>query len=305
MKKALLFLAASVLTLAANARILRVNNNSSGSTPYTTIAAALEAATDGDTIMVDASGTAYDYPKIEKTVVILGPGYKLVENGITEEGPNCAQMGTYSQDAVYVTAPGVVIKGMTFRSTLYLQAAKVVVNKCYINGSIDLDGQADNCIIHQNFVRNSVGGGSYGPSYVQVTNNIILSNITGIRSGYIAYNTVLVNDSYNMYMCYGCTVEHNWSQVELARYEGVDTNNNLSDNYVSDDFAEFNRYSADEADFAALEADARTVYGAFAGTTPYVLSGVPAGPVIKDLIVPASVEKGSKLQVTINVGMQQ
>ena len=308
MKKTVLFLAAGILSLAANARILRVNNTSGGSTPYTTIAAALEAATDGDTIMVDASGTAYDNPNIEKSIVLLGPGYNLIKNGITEEGASCAQMGDHDTKSVTVTAPGVVIKGMTFSSSLYIQTEKVVVNKCYVSSNISLNGDANNSIIHQNFVRYGIGGGSYDyeiPSYVQVTNNITLGNISGIKSGYIAYNTILVNDSYNLYTCRGCTIEHNWSQVELARYDGVDTNNNLSDNYVSEDFAEFNRYKADEADFAALDVPARNSYGAFAGSTPYVLSGVPAGPVVQDLVVPARVEQGSKLQVTIKVGSQQ
>lgn len=307
MKKTVLFLAAGILSLAANARILRVNNYSGGSTSYTTIAAALEAAVDGDTIMVDASGTAYDNPKIEKSIVLLGPGYYLIKNGITEEGASCAQMGSYSTDRIYITAPSAVIKGMTIPGTIYVQAEKVVVNKCYVSDNISLNGQANNSIIHQNFVRYGISGGDYDysqPSYVQVTNNITLGNINGIKSGYIAYNTILINDTYNMAYCKGCTIEHNWSQVELYRHEWTNTNS-MSDNYVSDDFAEFNRYKADEADFAALDVPARNSYGAFAGSTPYVLSGVPAGPVVQDLVVPASVERGSKLQVTIKVGVQQ
>ena len=44
-------------------------------------------------------------------------------------------------------------------------------------------------------------------------------------------------------------------------------------------------------------------YGAFAGNDPYILSGVPAGPVVQDLIVPTTVEKGSKMNVTIKVGV--
>ena len=46
-------------------------------------------------------------------------------------------------------------------------------------------------------------------------------------------------------------------------------------------------------------------YGAFAGDSPYVISGIPSAPVIEDLVVPTTVEAGSKMKVTIKVGIQK
>ena len=45
--------------------------------------------------------------------------------------------------------------------------------------------------------------------------------------------------------------------------------------------------------------------GAFNGDDPYVISGIPAGPVIQDITVPASVAQGSTLNVTIKLGVQR
>lgn len=45
--------------------------------------------------------------------------------------------------------------------------------------------------------------------------------------------------------------------------------------------------------------------GAFNGDDPYVISGVPAGPMIQDITVPASVQQGSSLNVTIKLGIQR
>ncbi len=43
-------------------------------------------------------------------------------------------------------------------------------------------------------------------------------------------------------------------------------------------------------------------YGAFAGNDPYVISGIPAGPMIEELTIPTSVEEGSVMEVTIKFG---
>jgi hypothetical protein len=66
MKKKIVFLAALCFTMGAYANILRVNNVDS-SAPYASIAAAVAAAADGDTIMVD--GTSVDYDDVTKRLV--------------------------------------------------------------------------------------------------------------------------------------------------------------------------------------------------------------------------------------------
>ncbi|MBO4314699.1 MAG: hypothetical protein J5867_01855, partial [Prevotella sp.] len=87
MKKIMLILAVACMTTAANARILRVSNVSGSSAPYASIEAAHDAANSGDTIMVDPSSTRYTEMAstnidLTKRLVIIGPGYWLVKDGI-------------------------------------------------------------------------------------------------------------------------------------------------------------------------------------------------------------------------------
>ena len=98
MKKTMLFLAAFSMTVAANARILRVSNVTGSSAPYTSIDAAHDAASAGDTIMVDGSSAKYGGTNgkydITKKLVIIGPGYWLVENDVIAEGSSSASVAT-------------------------------------------------------------------------------------------------------------------------------------------------------------------------------------------------------------------
>ena len=55
MKKTLLMVAFAAVCSMAQAKILRVNNTTGSGAPYSTVADALTAANEGDTIMVDGS----------------------------------------------------------------------------------------------------------------------------------------------------------------------------------------------------------------------------------------------------------
>ena len=87
-------------------------------------------------------------------------------------------------------------------------------------------------------------------------------------------------------------------------YEGTAGGNTYRDNYKVNRFY----YSTDKQVLEKLSDvpdEVMAQYGAFAGDDPYVISGIPAGPVIERLTVPVSVEEGSKLNVTIKLGLQK
>ena len=307
-KKVVLFIAVVGFAAAANARILRVSNVSGSSAPYTSIEAAHEAASPGDTIMVDASGTQYFQGQITltKKVVLLGPGYWLLENGIIDEGISTAKIG-----AVRFKGEGSVIKGFT-TGILYIDAPKVIVSRCQVIGSIRFSNGADNCMIHQNFIKDGVmstGGTAVRTNYHNITNNIFTYTATGssyfggFDKAYIAYNTFRTSSAYIGYTD-DSTFEYNIVQT----FDDRGTGNSFSNNYqtgivnekATNEFIDKDYYST-----IGLSSNIINTYGAFAGDSPYVLSGVPAGPVIEDLVVPATVELGSKLNVAIKVGVQQ
>ena len=305
MKKAMLILAAACMTAATNAKILRVSNVSGSSAPYSSIEAAHDAASSGDTIMVDASGQLYFQGQITltKSVVLLGPGYWLVENGIVDEG-----MSTAKLSAVHFKGEGSVIKGFT-TNNLYIEASKVVVSRCNVDGAISFSKGSDNCIVHQNFIKGGItsgGGSSVRTNYHNITNNIFTytgtgaSYFGGFGNAYVAYNTFRTSQVY-IAGTENSTFEYNIAQS----YKDTGTGNSFSNNYDTNiiNIQATNDYI--DKDYYALEipADVISTYGAFAGDSPYILAGVPSGPVIQDLIVPTTVEVGSKLNVTVKIGM--
>lgn len=301
MKKTMLVLAAVAIAAAANAKILRVSNVTGSSAPYATIEAAHDAANSGDTIMVDASSTRYgnEYTiTLSKKVVLIGPGYWLVKDGIMEEGANNAFMTNLTIKAV-----GTVVKGITVTGSLNVQAAKVVISRCNLSGA-NISNACDNVIISQCFISGWIDGNA--SNYHQITNNIFTntrtySHIIGMSNSYVAYNTCRTSSFQSN--ATNSTFEHNlWKAFDDKGSGNSVTNNSQTEiinTQATNDFIDKDYFGLE------LPADVMSNYGAFAGDSPYVLAGVPSGPVIQDLIVPTSVEMGSKMNVTIKIGMQK
>lgn len=302
MKKTLLFLAAISMAVAANAKILRVSNVSGSSAPYSTIEAAHDAASSGDTIMIDASPNSYGEItlSVNKQLVLIGPGYWLVENGIISEGTSSASLKKLT-----IKCEGTVVKGLS-TGTLVIDAPKVIINRCN-TGSISLN--ADNCIISQNFVEGAIKGGnsSSRSQYHQITNNIFHQQSTYasyaidyIGNSYIAYNTTRLS-SINFTGVNNSTIEYNIA----PDFRNISSDCSFSNNYTTTAYNKGLGGNSIDSDYFSIElpSEDQGKYGAFEGDSPYILSGVPSGPVIQDLVVPTTVEMGTKMNVTIKVGM--
>ena len=314
MKKTLLMVVFAAVCSMAQAKILRVNNTTGSGAPYTTIADALTAAAEEDTIMVDGSNKSYGGMTITKKLVVLGPGFWRSENGITAQGESDASFATIK---INDTAPGTVLRGLKIE-TINVGADNVVINRCHVTSDINVktyvSGHADNCIIHQNFIQGSISGfanNNYA-NFTQVTNNIFAGTNAGVvkwlNEANIAYNTfTIASVSYNFEQITGisgCRVEKNILGIAGTDIEGntyIDNykpNSPLFDNHDRDLFVKNQEFTEDIA--AAIEGK-----GAFNGDDPYVISGIPVGPVIQDLTVPASVEQGNNLNITIKLGVQK
>lgn len=300
-KLALVFIAVACMSMSTQAKILRVNNVS-GMAPYQTISAAVDAAQEGDTIMVDGSAVNYPGETISKRIVLIGPGYFLRENSIGVETVVPARI-----NGLVIDAEGCTVAGMDIHDgALSINAPKTVITRCKVTGWTEVlfkEG-ADNCILHQNYITTSIGGSIYKVVNTynhQITNNIMRMQFWGINNSYIAYNTGGHDtDVLNKFANAGNTVERNMTEV----YEGTADGNTYRDNYKVSRFY----YDTDKQVLEKLSDvpdEVMAQYGAFAGDDPYVISGIPAGPVIERLTVPVSVEEGSKLNVTIKLGLQK
>lgn len=339
MRKTILTLVAFCAAMTANATILRVSNVNGSSAPYSTIQAAHDAASAGDTIMVDGSNTSYDYTEVEKQLVFIGPGFWINENGLVQESAPTAT----ASFLIKAVAAGTVIEGFTFKSSnmLRINANDCIVRRCYFwnhGGYIAITFSRDKVdgsysgpnptggVIHQNFFADcgiiarflqgeEIGNMDGMMTNVQITNNIFLKNegteydINNFSDSYIAYNTMIGKNTYaNFRRVHASTIEHNIIKEAKVSYSNINIvdNNEWSDN-IEVGYAEKPIEYQTDKDIRDLESikEYSANYGAFAGDSPYVLSGIPAAPVIEDLVVPTTVEAGSKMNVTIKVGIQK
>lgn len=303
MRKTIVTLVALCAAMAVHATVLRVSNVSGSTAPYSTVQAALDAATEGDTIMLDASGKDYGGISITKRIALIGPGYWLQNNGIIQEGGNYARVSGISVYASGVIICGLYLPGMSNSITVTRECINVVIKRNYIGGCIYLNEGADRCVIHQNFLKMHdnialIGAMYVYSSYHQITNNIILGGfgLRCIRDSYIANNTILGKESVGIVESSNLTFEKNiwFKQPENATC-------NFSDNIIAE--TTFDSDKQIDKDVKAMNLS--TTHGAFAGDSPYVLSGVPSAPVIEDLVVPTTVEYGSNMNVTIKLNIQK
>ena len=312
MKKAILLLGVAAICGAAQATILRVNNTIGAGAPYSDLTAAIGAAQVGDTIVVDGSSTSYGDVTIDKSLVVMGPGYWRTQNGLSAEGTNSALVQNLT---ISSTAETTVVRGMEVNANLRINASQVVANRCLVRGSIHLASGTTRVVVHQCFIGGLVYGN--GSSYAQITNNILTRRYTDsglynkLIDSYIAYNTT-TNDWTNIHYsddvdCSGCTFENN-----IATFLRGSSANSYVGNYNQQE-GEGNRiYSGLDTDLAvknqSMSDEKRAAIdgkGAFAGNDPYAISGIPAGPVVEDVTVPVSVEQGNTLNVTVKLGIQK
>jgi hypothetical protein len=297
MKKITLLLLAICLVTMASAKVLRVNNITGSTATYSTFDAAYSDAKAGDTIMVDPSPTSYGGITIKKKLVILGPGYWLMENGIVQEGGANATFGD-----VVINAEGSTIKGV-YTGDITISTNNVTVMRCHARNVWVAKGTTHG-VIHQNFVENYIQGYYEDiPSYYQITNNIIRNqDVRQFQNSYVAYNTstgLICDDMKNS------TIEYNIYKGDKVESGGSNNSTKLNKQITDSDIADFSTYNAIDSDYKKVFEELTTEHGAFAGEDPYVISGVPSGPVIKDISTQTTVEKGDKLNVTINVSIQK
>jgi hypothetical protein len=327
---ALLFLPALL-----SAAVLRVNNMPDTSPNYTTIQAAINAAADGDTLLIEGSVTSYAaFTLTNKRLNIIGPGYGLSQNlgtpanklSATVAGSTISLIRTSSASSG--SANGTLVMGLEFLGTLQLDfCANVTVARCALLGSGRIEVNGPQCVITQ----------VYG---ITSTRIFLLSGASGLR----VENCVLPNEtvSTSSSSLTGLVFRNNLlgsgNDTGLVTYENnIFTNsfspsstsvfrNNLFSSSVPSSingsgnlaytsltalmpaYSTFSgvsfdsRYRLGSAPNAALNAGTDgTHIGPFGGANPYVLSGVPPLPTIDELSVPQFAAPGTNLTIRVKV----
>src|SRR5690606_4402307 len=181
------FLAISLISLSASAKIWRVNNNSGVNADFTTLSAAHTGAASGDTLHLEASANSYGSATFTKKLVVIGAGFYLDQNPNTQATKLSSLISSLT---LYAGATGSVITGIDFSNgTINVYASDIVIrrnkfaqasgtNFDYYTGSINTytnyqgdNAPVSNIIISQNFgVSVDVNNASTG---ILISNNYL------------------------------------------------------------------------------------------------------------------------------------
>ena len=313
-----------LLTVPLTASTYRVNNkltDNPSAKIYSTIQAAHDAAYNGDTLMIDGSSDSYSGFTSTKRLIIKGPGYLLDENPGMSANKLSAKIG--GECYFNAGSAGSLIMGIEISYTFIVSDDNIMVRRCkFLYG---LQVYSENVTISECFIEGT--GSSLSGSIV--TNLTVASTI--IKTGVIfqAGSTgIFLNNIFtvaSITIPTGFDMKNNiifatGGTISLPLMPDLDICNNIS---VSNDFGTANNNQANVAEgslfLGALSESTDGTWqlkagspaigageggincGAFGGPQPYILSGVPAGPVIYQLNVSNYSTTDNKLPVTIKV----
>lgn len=318
MKRTIALFVIALIALNANAKIWRVNNSPFRTADYIALQDAIEASAAGDTIYVEGSSIVYGEPVfISKKLHIIGPGYFLSDNPETQAYKLSATFGgyIYIQDA----AIGTVLEGLVFNSYVYCGADNVIFRRnmfsyLYLgefnNGVSHKYVNVKNVVIESNF-GNYIYANSGTAIYSTVSNNIVETISSNKNSNLTIINNTIKYSGTSV-TCYNSTIANNLCRSTIAPTDGTNTlSNNISElgdafilEFVANPLKTDKDYKLSTKATALGAGTEGTDCGAFGGVKPYVLSGLPVGPHIYELVSPATGSANSGLPVKIKVKSQ-
>lgn len=312
-----------LLAFPCAASILVVDNNPGNTAHYSSLSAAMSAATAGDTILVIGSPDSYGRLTLNKQLVLFGPGYLLTSNPETQASKITAKASfTFNSGS-----EGSVVCGFEMNEFTPINTSNITIKRNYWNftygaGIIQV-GSGSNVVIKQNYISNTYPGYSAISTSSSVSNVVIANNY--IYSGGFALQ--LSGDGGPYY------VENNVFIGKLELYNATLTGNIWKDDNVlsgSNNTYEYNLCAGTQfpdANGNQLSVDMSTVFigtgsadarwqllegspaigagpggidcGMFGGSDPYVLSGIPPIPTITHFIAPSTASQASGLDVEL------
>jgi hypothetical protein len=331
--------------LGANATSWRVNNNPAINADFSTFQEAHDAASTGDTIYVEGTGFDNHYGEvvISKKLIVIGPGYFLLDNDSTQANHIVARFqgitinpgaegteiyglqlhwGGSGYRGIVINASNITIARNYFsddRSKIYfgnyaINNIAILQNFAWeISAVINYTGTAHNILIANNFIRASISNVASGV----IVNNVIRYSISASYSQ--IKNNILYGSSgeYPLAGSYTSTenyVAYNLVSGSLGAYPPSPYGpGNVANVDMTTVFVNFpgtsnpgvdNNWLLNPTGPAAGAGENGIDCGIFGGVTPYVLSGLAPIPRIYEADVPISGSAATGLPVTIKVKSQ-
>lgn len=313
-----------VVSYSSFAKIWRVNNSAGINANFTELTTAIASTLvgNGDTIYVEASSATYaSVGDINKTLVIIGPGYFL-SNWTTPVQYNLSPAKFAS---IIVTANNVRIMGLSM-DYIYAQGSNFSISRCNIGTLYFWQAAVNNINITQNWITQVYNYYAYAATNVRIANNIFQYGfIMGANdNGLMEYNVFnLYGGQYMYFNGAAFNFEKNiiagtsgnlttYTNVlfknNLCGFSGLPTTNNGNQNNINMAnnavFVNNTLTGNNDQNFmlstnspAKTAGPGSTAIGAYAGTAPYIASGIPPIPTIYDITIPQSTQTGSSVTI--------
>ena len=303
----------------------RVNNrlaDNPSANIYSEIQDAHDAAFNGDTLMIEGSSENYSSLTCTKKLVIKGPGYYLDENPGLSANILAANVSTaYFNEG----SSGTVVMGIDFISSITISDNNITVRRCTLGqvnmsyninnitvsecifaGSGYLSGSlATNLIVSNNIFANTGIYITDGTAGAFLNNIVACSNVTFPSGIDIKNNIFFTTEKANM--IFPLLPDPNFSHnISITDHFGTENNNQVNVSEASLFLGELTestdgKWQLKEGSPAIGAGEGGVDCGAFGGPQPYILSGLPVGPVIYELNVSSYATEDNKLPVTIKV----
>jgi hypothetical protein len=200
MKKQILLPIFLLLTLAASAKIWRVNNDPTKDPDVTQVSTLFDGtntvanpeAANGDTVHIEPSATAYNGFTVNKQVVIIGNGYYLTNNSGLQVNSNNSEVNAVT---FVVGSENSIMTGVSIISSTFLtNVSNITITRCRLTGSLRFNAYSvvkTGIMLTKNFINGFIDNVSFtagGDATITFENNII-NAITGFGASGISLNS--------------------------------------------------------------------------------------------------------------------
>lgn len=194
-------MAALLMCGTVNANSWRVCSKPEAGANFTSVAAAVASNSvfAGDTLYVEPGHFENTGVSIDKSLVIIGPGYLFEDNNINVMNPEAATF-----NAIYLTRKNTQISGLKLLGGVTISDTSCTVKNCYIRGTGNViyfnsgtGHQIMDCLIYGNIGANGYFQNQWN---LLIQNNIIYGKIecSPVHASIIRNNTVIgYSDIYN------------------------------------------------------------------------------------------------------------
>lgn len=313
--KILLLLALFSMTLQA--RIWRVDNISRHNADFATLQSAHDGAAVGDTLYIAGTGNNFGNCVFTKRLSVIGAGYFLTENPITQATSFTSRVSTLTFNN---GSDGSIVMGVSILNivinTDFINILRVksdnsgslfisvygsynVIKQSYITGNttIQLNPGSGNNIISNNYLSGYINAASSFGNLI--TNNITLGNFQ--TSASIIKNNILISGSWSGT---GDILANNISDgIDFGTDNGNQENVDMSTVFLGypdqGSFSTDGRWQLTGGSPAIGAGENGVDCGMFGGSDPYVLSGLPNIPAIYSFTSPDSTDGNPTIPVQI------